>query len=172
MDGNGPLLPSIRVRRLIVLIVAFGAVLTALPATPAIAQEDGVFYDDDDAAGKEYAIPTDEGRRGGHKGGGDNGGGSSDPSGGDGAAGEAGADGADGGDEPRSGEGTPLFGSGISKKGAVEGASRSSRSLPPQAAIESAGSGTSPFLWMAGLAVLVLALGAGGAYAVKRRRSA
>ena len=37
--------------------------LPACVATPAVAQEDGVHYDPDSPAGKEYAIPLQEARR-------------------------------------------------------------------------------------------------------------
>ena len=153
-------------RRLTLLLIALCA-LAGAAAAPAGAQEDGVFYDSDDAAGKEYAIPTEEARRGGRD---------REDDAGSQAGGGGGEDtsGSGGGDGPRAGDGAPLFGSGISRKGRAADDSEISRarSLPPRASIESASGDTSPLVWMGGLAFVVLLLGAGGAFAVRRRQTA
>jgi hypothetical protein len=74
------------------------AVLLALTAATASAQEDGVFIDPDSPAGTEYAIPLEQARREAA------GGGSPTPGGGSPTPG-------------RAAEGQPLFGAGIAPRG-------------------------------------------------------
>jgi hypothetical protein len=154
-------------------VVATSALAWGAAVTPAMAQEDGVFYDSDDAAGKEYAIPTEEARRGGKDREDDPGAVTGGGGGGDSATPDpdagTGAGGSEGSDEPRAGDGAPLFGTGISPKGRTADSTALS-SGTSRSAIDRAGSGTSPVMWTAGLVLLVLLLGGGGAFAVRRRQ--
>lgn len=163
-------------------LIALTFLLFAGWATPALAQEDGVFYDDGDAAGKEYAIPGEDARR---EGSGGSGNGGSGPSGGSGDGGSSPADretaqpGTSG-----DGGGSGAFGEGISKAAPNDSGDRADSGTAgvtsdgPAAADTASASANrssgdvgeaSPALWSAGLALALLAT-AGVAWLVVRRR--
>ncbi len=159
------LLPSMKPMRILPLTTIL---LLALSSSQAVAQDDGVFYDTDDSAGKEYAIPTEDARRGA-------------------TAGKA---------EPREKDGSaPLFGAGVSKaeetrssrKGTagradrrsdstqaaspgerVAGASRTPEPRGPRSG--TADGGTSGATWSFAFALAVLLAGASVALIVRRTR--
>ena len=158
-----------RMRRLAALVAVPAAALAL--ASPAAAQEDGVFFDDESPAGKEYAIPSDQARS-------QSGGGG--PSGGGPGAGSA------------NGGGAPLFGQGVTRAqgraGSRDGAGgsgpggRSSgnrsadgepgiRFTPPSPGrIEADDASSSPVLWMGGAAVAIFFAGGLVATAARGRR--
>ena len=130
------------------------ALAAALPA-PAWAQEDGVFYDDDSSAGKEYAIPHEEAREG--SGGGGPSGGGPDGSGTAEAPGDAGGSGAgDAGGASGDGSDRALFGEGISRTEDGQTAGDDPTGTAPTRAADADGGG---FGWAIGIALGVLALG-------------
>ena len=158
-------------------LIALTLLLFASSVAPAFAQEDGVFYDDDDAAGKEYAIPGEDARR---EGSGGNESGGSGPSNGSGSSpNQGGTTGAD--------TGSDAFGEGVSKaesddpngraESGVAGANESSASgdtagssLGATHTTGDVGEAATPALWSAGLAFALLAA-AGVAWMVRRRRT-
>jgi hypothetical protein len=60
MRGDGPVTAAARSSGLNLKRLALIALLLAVAAPPAAAQQDGVFVDPDSPAGKEYAVPIDQ----------------------------------------------------------------------------------------------------------------
>ena len=168
------LLPSInQPMRLLTLTIVLAL---ALPASPALAQ---VFYDPDDSAGKEYAIPEDDAKRdtsggkdGGSKSGGDDGpqlfgeGVSGSDGGGASPDDDSSPDGGKSSDDDSSSDDSDEGGGIVSDAG----------SNGPTASSEAASSdtddgGTSGALWSLLFVAAVLLIGAGIAFLVRRSRS-
>lgn len=167
------LLPSInQPMRLLTLTIALAL---ALPASPALAQ---VFYDPDDSAGKEYAIPDDDAKRdtsGGKDGGSKSGGDDGPQLFGEGVSGSDGG-GASPGDDSSS-DGDKSSDDDSSSDDSDEGGIVSDAgSNGPTASSEAASSdtddgGTSGALWSLLFVAAVLLIGAGIAFLVRRSRS-
>lgn len=172
---------------------AAGVVLATafLCPTPAVAAERGVHVGPNSPAGKEYAVPLDQGRQAGQSSPNSAGGGAGPGSGGGGGGGggsHSGGGGSHGGGGARPGSpgahhhgatggksshhpspatsprvSSSLFGQGITPGGAGHGSR-----VPNAAAIQSAEKGGSSWAWTAGIAAAVLLLGGGLAVLLPR----